>query len=109
MKLNRNIAGVFFKISGFTQTEIDDIWIRTPIIKEALESAKLRKRQERQLINYVNEAYKRFGDMLHVHKIRQNRPTKREKVAAQIQNGFDVADKWRKEYERRIFDEGLSG
>jgi len=100
-KSNRNVVGRFFKVSGFTQMERDDIWVRTPIIKEVLKSIKLKKRQENQLINYINAAYQRFTEIDHAKKVKKGLSAKRERVSRQIQNGFDVAKKWKDEYDRQ--------
>lgn len=87
---DRNRTGVFFKISGLTKTEIDDIWIRTPIIKEAMRQKRQRKRQEQKLINFIKEAHRLIPTG-------KKRKTKGQKLSEQITNGFKIAKKWREE------------
>jgi len=102
MKYDRSKAGVFFKISGFTQVEIDDIWIRTPIIKQALKDIKARKRQEQRLINLGKARDSVIGEAR--RKIREMLGNKRKprwlRNQEQIQRGFDVAEKWRQENDK---------
>lgn len=85
-----NRTGVFFKIMGLDQTERDDIWLRIPRIKEAMQQKRQRKRQEQKLINMIRWAHKMLPGKGHLR-------TKGDKQAEQIQNGFNIAKKWKKE------------
>ena len=84
---NRNTTGLFFKVSGFTQDEVDKIINKTTRVKRALEKIKARKKRERRLSNYITIAYQK----LRPERLNKPRPNKHLKVRAQIDRGFKVA------------------
>lgn len=84
---DRNFAGIFFKISGFTPDEVDDIIYRQKVVKRLKKEQKKRKRRERWGINIERK-------MAKIDKMNLFQPAKKskfQKTSEQIQNGFDVA------------------
>ena len=60
-------------------------------VKEVMEQRKLRSRHEKKLYNISRAFHKGSGKPA-------EKPTKTEKKKQQIDQGFEIANKWRKEH-----------
>lgn len=86
---DRNLKGLFFKVSGFTPNEIDELIYRQRGVKQAMKEQKELKRWEKRQMNC-----KKFGNVIRAGlKFQKLTQTKSQKISAQIQYGFDLA-KW---------------
>lgn len=102
-KMQRNTFFISDRIIG---SEKYDIIYRTPIIVKVLKEIRDRKRLEKHFLNFNNP---KIGQLTKEHSVKQQRndaqkprKTKAQKLSEQIQRGFDIAEKWRKEQNDKI-------
>jgi len=100
---DRNLRGLFFRVSGFTPEETDDIVYRQKQVKQALGQQRERRRQEKKLLN-IRKFSKPAPGLDAVIKAKKyitkgKRKNKPERLKEQIQYGRDLAKWWMMQHE----------
>lgn len=98
---DRNTYGRYFKLSGFTEEEIHDIACRTKEIKKVLKQQKERRQAEKQILKKYNGSNATLDAIIKARfaLLHGQKKTKLQKVAEQIQYGWDLPKWWGLQHE----------
>ncbi len=95
---DRNLKGIFFKMSGYMPEEVDEMIYRQKIVKQTLKEQKERRQFEKRTVK-IKKVFARKNLLLDraLLKIESEyipRKLKPERLKEQIQRGYELAAKW---------------